>query len=155
QRRGAEDRSGRPGSDGGRVATGHCPLHPAQRRQDRVHRQRCGERIAEDRDHLPLLPLAGAHMNRYLIMLLAAALTATTALASDGEGVRLKELARVQGVRDNALVGYGLVVGLAGSGDSQRNRETLQSLQSTLAGFGVNVSTGDISSRNVAAVMVT
>lgn len=76
-------------------------------------------------------------------------------LAEDGGGVRLKELARVQGVRDNALVGYGLVVGLAGSGDSQRNHETMQSLQNTLAGFGVNVAPGDISSRNAAAVMVT
>jgi flagellar P-ring protein precursor FlgI len=75
--------------------------------------------------------------------------------AADGDGVRLKELARVQGVRDNALVGYGLVVGLAGSGDSDRNRETVQSLQNTLAGFGVNVVAGDIESHNVAAVIVT
>ncbi|HEY4145291.1 flagellar basal body P-ring protein FlgI [Pinirhizobacter sp.] len=70
-------------------------------------------------------------------------------------GVRLKEIARTEGVQDNALVGYGLVAGLAGSGDSNRNHATLQSVANTLSHFGVNVSTDDLNSRNVAAVMVT
>jgi flagellar P-ring protein precursor FlgI len=70
-------------------------------------------------------------------------------------GVRLKEIARAEGVQDNALIGYGLVVGLAGSGDSNRNHATLQSVANTLSHFGVNVSTDDLNSRNVAAVMVT
>jgi len=94
-------------------------------------------------------------MKRMLLALACAAFS-LLAHAADGDGgIRLKELARVQGVRDNALVGYGLVVGLAGSGDSDRSFETLQSLQNTLAGFGVNVPTSEIVSRNVAAVMVT
>lgn len=70
-------------------------------------------------------------------------------------GVRIKELARVAGVRDNALVGYGLAIGLSGSGDSARNKATVQTVVNTLANFGVVVNPNDISSRNVAAVMVT
>jgi len=69
--------------------------------------------------------------------------------------VRLKEIARVQGVRDNALIGYGLVVGLAGTGDSSKNQLTVQSVANTLSHFGVNISPDDLNSRNVATVMVT
>ena len=64
-------------------------------------------------------------MRRLLTLFIAlgvacGALAATGAPSSD---VRLKELARVAGARENALTGYGLVIGLAGSGDSSRNRE--------------------------------
>lgn len=69
--------------------------------------------------------------------------------------VRLKEIARVAGVRDNPLTGYGLVFGLSGSGDSARNRSTMQSVANTLRTYGVNVSLDDLASRNVAAVIVT
>lgn len=69
--------------------------------------------------------------------------------------VRLKEIARVQGVRDNALTGYGLVIGLAGTGDSSKNRLTMQSVANTLTHFGVSISPADLNSRNVAVVMVT
>jgi len=91
---------------------------------------------------------------------LAAVLMAVAACAASAQtqtfvGVRLKEVARAEGVQDNALIGYGLVVGLAGSGDTNRNHATLQSVANTLSHFGVNVSTDDLNSRNVAAVMVT
>lgn len=69
--------------------------------------------------------------------------------------VRIKDIARIAGVRENALTGYGLVFGLSGSGDSLRNRATVQSVANTLRNFGVNVSEADIASRNVAAVIVT
>lgn len=69
--------------------------------------------------------------------------------------VRIKELTRIQGVRDYSIIGYGLVVGLAGSGDSERNRATRQSLVNTLKNFNVNVADGDLNTRNTAAVMVT
>lgn len=92
-------------------------------------------------------------MKRLFIALLA--LLPSIVSAADVPGVRLKELARIEGVRENALVGYGLVVGLSGSGDSQRNRATIQSVVNTLANFGVLVEEDDISSRNVAAVMIT
>lgn len=76
----------------------------------------------------------------------------TLAWAND---VRIKDIARIAGVRENPLTGYGLVFGLSGSGDSVRNRATLQSVANTLRNFGVNVSEQDLASRNVAAVIVT
>jgi flagellar P-ring protein precursor FlgI len=69
--------------------------------------------------------------------------------------VRIKELARVDGARENPLVGYGIVVGLAGTGDSARNRATIQSVANALSSFGVIVPAEQINSRNVAAVVVT
>lgn len=70
-------------------------------------------------------------------------------------GIKIKDISRIEGVRDNALVGYGLVVGLAGSGDSQQNKATLQSLRNTLENFGVAISRDEIRGRNVAAVIVS
>jgi hypothetical protein len=62
----------------------------------------------------------------------------------------------VQGVRDNQLVGYGLVMGLQGTGDTMRNSQfTEQSLQSMLDRMGVNVRDIPLRTRNVAAVTVT
>ena len=69
---------------------------------------------------------------------------------------RIKDLASVEGIRENHLVGYGLVVGLDGSGDSLRNAPfTLQSLQSMLERLGVNTRDATLNTNNVAAVMVT
>jgi len=70
-------------------------------------------------------------------------------------GVRIKELCRVIGVRDNALFGHGIMTGLSGTGDSSRNKTTMQSLANTLRNLGLTISAKDINSRNVAAVMVT
>lgn len=86
-----------------------------------------------------------------LLVALAALFFANGAIAS----VRLKDIARVEGVRSNPLVGYGIVVGLSGSGDSGRSRATVQSIGNALLQFGVRVDERDINSRNVAAVMVT
>jgi len=69
---------------------------------------------------------------------------------------RIKDLADIEGVRDNLLVGYGLVVGLNGTGDSLRNAPfTLQSLQGMLERLGVNTRGTNLNTKNVAAVMVT
>jgi flagellar P-ring protein FlgI len=69
---------------------------------------------------------------------------------------RLKDIAAVQGIRDNQLVGYGLVIGLAATGDSLRNSPfTEQSARSMLQRMGVGVPAGTIRSRNIAAVVVT
>lgn len=89
------------------------------------------------------------------LLLIFMLVTPTFVHAAELPGVRLKELARIEGVRENALVGYGIVVGLAGTGDSLRNKVTLRSVANTLANFGVLVEEREISSRNVAAVMVT
>jgi len=71
--------------------------------------------------------------------------------------VRIKELAAVQGVRSNQLLGYGLVVGLDGTGDqATQSPNTTQSLQSLLQQLGVTLPPGvSLSPRNVAAVLVT
>ncbi|TCR63677.1 flagellar P-ring protein precursor FlgI [Bosea sp. BK604] len=70
--------------------------------------------------------------------------------------VRIKDIAGLQGVRDNQLVGYGLVIGLQGTGDSVRNSPfTGQALQSMLDRLGVNVRNETLRTRNVAAVIVT
>ncbi|MEO3714769.1 MULTISPECIES: flagellar basal body P-ring protein FlgI [Roseateles] len=88
-----------------------------------------------------------------LRLLLAALLFA----AGTAEAVRLKEVAAVQGVRTNALTGYGLVVGLDGTGDQTTQAPfTGQSLQAMLQQFGVILPQGvTMQPRNIAAVMVT
>ncbi len=69
---------------------------------------------------------------------------------------RIKDIADFEGVRENQLVGYGLVVGLNGTGDSLRNSPfTRQSLAAMLERLGVNATNGNLNTRNVAAVMVT
>jgi flagellar P-ring protein precursor FlgI len=69
--------------------------------------------------------------------------------------VRIKDIASVQGVRNQQLIGYGLTVGLNGTGDTQRSTFTLQSVSSMLKRFGITVPQSDLRLRNVAAVMVT
>jgi flagellar P-ring protein precursor FlgI len=69
--------------------------------------------------------------------------------------VRVKDLATVEGVRSNPLVGYGLVVGLQGSGDGTQAAFTIQSLANLLRRSGISVPQGAVRVRNVAAVMVT
>jgi flagellar P-ring protein precursor FlgI len=70
--------------------------------------------------------------------------------------VRLRDLVSIEGVRSNQLVGYGLVVGLQGSGDTLRNSQfTQQSLSAMLERMGVNVTGLQLQTRNTAAVVVT
>lgn len=69
--------------------------------------------------------------------------------------VRLKDIAEINGVRKNQLVGYGLVVGLDGTGDGKKASFTLQSMTSMLEKMGVTVDRKNIQVKNVAAVMVT
>src|SRR5947209_1283802 len=68
---------------------------------------------------------------------------------------RLKELVTFEGMRDNQLLGYGLVVGLAGTGDRRQTVFSAQSLANILARMGVTVSPTAIRVNNTAAVMVT
>lgn len=85
------------------------------------------------------------------------ALAATLLLATlvQAAPTRLKDLADVQGVRDNALFGYGLVVGLSNTGDTERVFFTSQSVSGMLGRLGIRVDPREIRARNVAAVMVT
>ena len=89
------------------------------------------------------------------LALLAALGLCGASVTANAEPVRLKNLGRLGGVRENALVGYGIITGLAGTGDSARNQATRQSLASMLSRFDVSIDPGDVQSRNVAAVMVT
>ena len=69
---------------------------------------------------------------------------------------RIKDLASIEGIRQNQLIGYGLVVGLDGTGDTLNNAPfTKQSLQAMLERLGVNIRGQQIRTGNVAAVMVT
>jgi len=86
-----------------------------------------------------------------LYMALAAVLGASPA----NSAVRIKDLARFDGVREQPIIGYGLVVGLSGTGDSQRSVATLQSVSNMLREFGLTVPPYAVTSRNVAAVIVT
>ncbi len=85
----------------------------------------------------------------FLLSLIAALMLSATASAA-----RIKDITTVDGNRDNQLVGYGLVVGLAGNGDSKLNYTT-QSIANMLQRFGVNIDATQVKSKNVAAVMVT
>ena len=81
-------------------------------------------------------------------------MTASTAFAVSAT-TRIKDIAKVQGVRSNQLIGYGLVVGLNGTGDSDDIPQMISSTVSMLRSFGITIDPADLDSDNVAAVMVT
>ncbi|WP_349017874.1 flagellar basal body P-ring protein FlgI [Azospirillum brasilense] len=90
-----------------------------------------------------------------MLAALAAALLALSGPAS-ASSARIKDVVDVEGVRDNMLIGYGLVVGLNGTGDSLNNSPfTEQSLVGMLERMGVNTRGTNLRTKNVAAVMVT
>src|SRR5258705_9922475 len=89
---------------------------------------------------------------RIAALLVGAAIGASPAFAFS----RVKDLVEVQGIRDNMLVGYGLVVGLNGTGDSLKNAPfPQQRIQTLLERLGTNTSGKTMQTKNVAAVMVT
>lgn len=90
-----------------------------------------------------------------MLLLAAAAVTLAAAMPARATPVPLGGLGRFQGWRDNALIGYGLVTGLAGSGDTRRNAVTRQTLRNVLLRLGTTVADEEINSRNVAVVIVT
>lgn len=99
-------------------------------------------------------------IRNFVTSLVAMAMLASTCLApssalAQADSVPLKALGRFDGWRDNSLIGYGLVTGLAGSGDTRRNAVTRQALRNILSRLGTSVSTEMINSRNVAVVIVT
>ena len=87
---------------------------------------------------------------------LALVLTFAAAAVASAQSVRIKDLVEIEGVRGNDLVGYGLVVGLDGTGDGLRNAPfTEEALANLLERLGINVSGEQFRPRNVAAVLVT
>src|SRR3984957_9185215 len=83
-----------------------------------------------------------------------ATLVWTAVLASAGDA-RLKDFASIEGVRDNQLIGYGIVAGLAGTGDKQLTLFSTQTLSNLLQRMGVTVNPAIIQVHNMASVMVT
>ncbi|MCO4855937.1 flagellar basal body P-ring protein FlgI [Herbaspirillum sp. WGmk3] len=81
--------------------------------------------------------------------------TACTFAAGAVDSIRIKDLGRMQGWRDNAIVGYGVVTGLAGTGDSSTNKATRQALANVYSQFNLTVAPEQVQSRNVAVVLVT
>ncbi len=93
-------------------------------------------------------------MKKKAIVALIAAV-AVASLCQTAWGARIKDVASIKGVRTNQLVGYGLVVGLNGTGDKQQTRFTIQSLVNMLEEMGTRVDKSLVKVKNVAAVMVT
>ena len=91
------------------------------------------------------------HMRLFVIGLLAATITT---LSSVAQADRIKDIAALAGVRSNQLVGYGLVVGLSGTGDGNLGI-TLQSVQSMVSRFGMVTELEGLNGSNAAAVMIT
>ncbi len=96
--------------------------------------------------------MRGAALGAALLMI---GLSISSSADAAGATARIKDLVDVQGVRANELFGYGLVVGLNGSGDTEQTGFTQQALAGMLGRFGTRLASKDIRVRNVAAVMVT
>src|SRR5579862_5693292 len=102
----------------------------------------------------------GLRMRQLLRLVLVAILGSAFVVPPAVAGSRIKDIVEFEGVRENMLVGYGLVVGLNNSGDSLQNAPfTKQAIQSMMERLGGNThdpaATGLINTKNVAAVMVT
>lgn len=107
-------------------------LHPFRRRLVRLHRAALG-----------------------ILALLVLAVSAASAAPTSSRLVHIRDITEIQGVRENQLIGYGLVVGLQGTGDRQQTYFTVQTLANTLQRLGVQIPAGTAVVKNVAAVMVT
>ena len=97
-------------------------------------------------------------MRNFLILICLSTATFAAAFATDDKPPlesRLKDISVIEGVRDNPLIGYGVVVGLKGTGDSQQTLFSMQSLASIMQKMGVQVNGTLIRANNVAAVFVT
>src|SRR5512144_2749594 len=100
--------------------------------------------------------MPGIRSARLIWVACAALLALALSPSSAGATSRIKDLTKIEGVRQNQLIGYGLVVGLNGTGDTLNNIPfTKQSLTAMLERLGVNIRGQTIRTGNVAAVMVT
>ena len=90
-----------------------------------------------------------------LMMASGSVCAAETGPGGSGVTVRIKDITRIYGVRGNQLIGYGLVVGLRGTGDSRSAPYTARSIANMLEKFMITVDPSEVKSKNIAAVMVT
>src|SRR6516225_9500450 len=95
----------------------------------------------------------------FLVLTLATVMAGVSFLSTPAEAdvsTRIKDIVQFEGVRDNMLVGYGLAVGLNGTGDTLNNAPfTQQSIIGMLERLGVNIRDESMTTKNIAAVMVT
>jgi flagellar P-ring protein precursor FlgI len=93
---------------------------------------------------------------RLLLLAVMLLVSARGLMGSDADRrVLIRDVTQIQGVRENQLVGYGLVIGLKNTGDTQQTFFTVQTLANTLLRMGVQISPGTVVVKNVAAVFVT
>ena len=106
-------------------------------------------------NHLNSSAQPGRKLRTAIMLCMKLCLLASLVIALPSMAERLKDLASIQGVRDNPLIGYGLMVGLDGSGDqTMQTPFTTQSLNNMLGQLGVTVPAGtNMQLRNVASVM--
>lgn len=94
-------------------------------------------------------------MNKSMLTKLVLISVILILFVSHAHAVRIKDIVDIEGVRKNQLIGYGLVVGLNGTGDGSKSEFTIQSMASMLEKMGITVNAEDIKVDNVAAVMIT
>lgn len=92
---------------------------------------------------------------RVNLLVIVIVLMITLFISGTSEAVRVKDIANIRGVRNNQLIGYGLVIGLDGTGDSASTKFTTQTLSGLLGRMGITVDPNNVKVENVAAVMVT
>ncbi len=92
---------------------------------------------------------------RYTAILITIVLLVLTSAACADQNVKIKNIAKIEGARSNQLFGYGLVIGLDGTGDTQQALFTAQSVANMLQKFGITVPADKLKVKNVAAVIVT
>ncbi len=102
-----------------------------------------------------LASAARRRCRRLLAFSLLLACAVAIAPAASTRPTRIRDITEIQGVRENQLLGYGLVVGLQGTGDRQQTYFTIQTLANTLQRLGVQIPAGTAVVKNIAAVMVT
>jgi flagellar P-ring protein precursor FlgI len=89
------------------------------------------------------------------LLLVVLVASAANSLAEQSRQVLIRDISTIEGIRDNPLIGYGVVVGLKRTGDSQQTLFTTQTLANMLQRLGVQIPAATIQVRNIAAVMVT
>ena len=90
-----------------------------------------------------------------VLTLLSFLLLMTSTAFAESAATRIKDITKIQGVRSNQLMGYGLVLGLPGTGDSDKITQTINATISMLRNFGITVDNSNWKAKNVAAVIVT
>ena len=108
-------------------------------------------RFRKERTEKPLKAIKEQYVRVIMLAFAFILFLSGTAHAS----VRIKDMAYFEGVRDNQLIGYGLVVGLNGTGDKSQSVFTVKSIASLLSRMGISVEADQITPKNVAAVMIT